>query len=36
MQKSLERQFQGVSKAEPFSEHIKLIILNEFEDAQNS
>jgi glycosyltransferase involved in cell wall biosynthesis len=36
MQKSLERQFQGVSKAEPFSENIKLIILNEFEDAQNS
>jgi hypothetical protein len=36
MQKSLERQFQGFSKAEPFSEHIKLIILNEFEDAKNS
>ena len=36
MQKSLERQFEGTSKAQPFSEHIKLIILNEFEDAKNS
>ena len=36
MQKSLERQFEGTSKAQPFSEHIKLIILNEFEDAKNA
>jgi len=36
MQKSLERQFCGISKAQPFPEHIKLIILNEFENAQNS